>query len=182
MLYVYCEFTLRFTCILQTDAKIETVQWEIFGDQSDDLHGNRSPLPSGKQEWTALGDESANALLGEGGWEDDDDDDDSGKGPRFQRKAWSMRPTASQAVNIITGLQRARTRSLSNTSIDGEAKTGRRPNTEERPLDVILRRKTWEMYLKQTHRVPGVCVCVCVCGCVGVGVGVCVGVCVSECE
>ena len=77
-----------------------------------------------------------------------------------------MRPTASQAVNIITGLQRSRTRSLSNTSIDGEAKTGRRPNTEERPLDVILRRKTWEMYLKQSHRVPGVCVCGCVWVCV----------------
>ena len=77
-----------------------------------------------------------------------------------------MRPTASRAVNIVTGLQRARTRSLSNASIDGETKTGRRPNTEDRPLDVILRRKTWEMYLKQHHRVPGVCACACVCVCV----------------
>ena len=143
-------YTLYFLSLLQREADIEPIKkWEVFDDPTNDPH-NTSTLPAGGKEYTALEDDSHHQLLSP----DDGDDDIDGKPNPFERRAISMRPTIGQAIAIVSKLQRSRTRSMSNGSLDRE-KTGRRPNTEERPMDAVLRKKQWEMYLKQDHRVPG---------------------------
>ena len=129
------------SCMHTQDAQIEPVTGK---------HIQLEEVGAGG-EYTALGD-SRNALL-----EDQDDIDDEedvdGKNP-FKQRAFSMLPNQIKARSKKTNLQR--TRSLSNGSLDNDTKgTGRRPNTSEKPLDVLLRKKQWEVYLKQDHRVPG---------------------------
>jgi hypothetical protein len=131
------------------EADIEPVKkWEVFDDPPLD-EGDPSLLQSGGKEYTALGDDHHQLLS-----DDDEDDDLDGKPNPFERRAISMRPTIGQAISIVSKLQRGRTRSMSNGSLDRE-KTGRRPNSEDQPIDILRRRKQWELYLKQDRRVPG---------------------------